>query len=230
MTDIAPELLEELRVSFKTKYDVDSRIRSLLRRLESGKVSYIDANKYAIRCGELLSQTFGVRIDATMLPDGTMYFNIADRTVRPMLENNYRLVADYCESVQKSLNRSAGLGLNPIRPDLNNSRVRGLVDVVSSGPFEEVKKFLGEPVVNFTQSVVDDSIKDNAGFQYNAGMRPKILRHAEYGACPWCVDLEGVYDYPCEDEVFQRHENCRCTTEYNPGDGRAQDVWSKSWR
>lgn len=228
--DIVPELLNELETSFRTKYSVDSRIRNLLKRMEAGKGTYLDANKYAIRCGVLLSQTFGVRIDASMLPDGTMYFNIADRTVRPMLEQNYRLVADYCESVQKTLNRSAGLGLNPIRPELNDSRIRGLVDLLTEGPFDEVKKYLGDPVVNFSQSVVDDSIQSNAEFHSRTGMNPKIVRRAEYGACEWCVALEGVYDYPCDPEVFQRHENCRCTTEYEPGNGKAQDVWTKSWR
>ncbi len=228
--DIAPELYDELKTSFETKYNVDSRIRSLLKKMESGRGTYVDASKYAIRCGELLSQTFGVRIDVNALPDGTLYYNIADRTVRPMLENNYRLVADYCDSVQKTINRSAGLGLNPIRPEMNNSRIQGLVDLVSDGPYEEAKKYLKDPVINFSQSVVDDSIESNAGFQYRAGLRPKIIRHAEFGACPWCVDLEGEYDYPCDPAVYQRHENCRCITEYEPGDGGAQDVWSKKWR
>lgn len=228
--DIVPELLDELRTSFDTKYSVDSRIRNLIKKMESGRGTYVDANKYAIRCGQLLSQTFGVRIDVDILPDGTMFYNIADRTVRPMLEQNYRLVADYCDSIQKSMNQTAGLGLNPVRPAVNNSRIQGLVDLVSSGPFEDVKKYLGEPVINFTQSVVDDAIESNAGFQYRAGLRPKIIRHAEYGACPWCVDLEGEYDYPCDPAVYQRHENCRCITEYQPGDGRGQDVWSKQWR
>lgn len=31
-------------------------------------------------------------------------------------------------------------------------------------------------------------------------------------------------------EVHQRHERCRCTVDYNPGNGRKQDVWSKTWR
>lgn len=230
MVDIAPELLEELRSSFQTKYNVDSRIKNLLKKVEKGTCTYEDAHKYAIRCGDLLSQTFGVRIDANMLPDGTLYFNIADRTVRPMLENNYKLVAHYCEEVQTTMNRAAGLGLKPIIPELNESRIKGLVDLVSEGPFEETKKYLGDPVVNFSQSVVDDSIENNAGFQYRAGLSPKIVRRAEYGACQWCVDLEGVYDYPCDLEVYQRHENCRCITEYMPGNGSAQDVWKKTWR
>ena len=30
-------------------------------------------------------------------------------------------------------------------------------------------------------------------------------------------------------DVYARHNNCTCTVEYDPGDGRRQDVWSKQW-
>lgn len=227
--DIAPELLKALQDSFSTKYDVDSRIRSVLKKIEAGRGTYFDANRYAIRCGQLLSQTFGIRIDASMLPDGTLYYNIADRTVRPMLEQNYKLVSDVCEKVQETMNRTAGLGLRPLRPDMNDNRIQGLIDLITTRPYEEVRSFLDDPVINFTQSVVDDAIQKNADFQYKAGMEPKIVRRAEGNACPWCVELAGTYDYPCDSEVYQRHERCRCSVEFVIDRGK-QDVWSKTWR
>lgn len=227
--DMAPELLKALQDSFSTKYEVDSRIRAVLKKIESGRGTYLDANRYAIRCGQLLSQTFGVRIEASMLPDGTLYYNIADRTVRPMLEQNYKLISEACEKVQETMNKSAGLGLRPLVPEMNDNRIQGLIDLVSTRPYEEVKQFLDDPVINFSQSVVDDSIEKNADFQYKAGMSPKIVRTADGNACAWCVELAGTYDYPCDRDVYQRHERCRCSVDYVIDRGR-QDVYTKRWR
>lgn len=30
-------------------------------------------------------------------------------------------------------------------------------------------------------------------------------------------------------DVYRRHERCRCRVEYDPGDGRRQNVWDKKW-
>lgn len=30
-------------------------------------------------------------------------------------------------------------------------------------------------------------------------------------------------------DVYRRHERCRCKVEYDPGDGRRQNVWDKKW-
>lgn len=87
-------------------------------------------------------------------------------------------------------------------------------------------------MVNFTQSVVDEAIKKNAKFHNDAGMKAVIKRQVKGKACKWCRGLEGTYDYPkgTPNEVFHRHENCRCVTEYYPsGKKKKQDVWSKDW-
>ncbi|HAP14782.1 MAG TPA: hypothetical protein DCR07_01590, partial [Lactococcus sp.] len=89
----------------------------------------------------------------------------------------------------------------------------------------------GDPIVNFGQSIVDDSIQKNLDFQYKAGLRPRIIRKAESKACKWCQNLAGIYLYPDDvpDDIFRRHQRCRCSTDFNPGDGKRQDVWSKRW-
>lgn len=51
-------------------------------------------------------------------------------------------------------------------------RVSGAVD------FEEIKWMLQEPIINFTQSVVDDAIKANVDFHSDAGLNPTIKRTA----------------------------------------------------
>ncbi len=91
---------------------------------------------------------------------------------------------------------------------------------------------MGEPIVNFSQSIVDDSIRVNAEFQSKAGMRPKIVRKLAGGCCEWCRSLSGAYIYPEDvpDDIYRRHQNCRCTVDFNPRDGKVRNVHTKKWR
>ena len=54
-----------------------------------------------------------------------------------------------------------------------------------------------------------------------------LTRKAEPGACPWCRGLAGDYGYPAPNEVYRRHENCRCAT-YTIYPKGKMDVWSKN--
>ena len=75
------------------------------------------------------------------------------------------------------------------------------------------------------------SAKANTDFQYQAGLSPKVIRISSGNCCEWCDSLEGEYYYPdVPDEVWQRHKNCNCVVEYDPGDGRRQNAHTKEWR
>ncbi len=101
---------------------------------------------------------------------------------------------------------------------------------MSSEEFDSISWILDEPVINFSQSVVDETIKLNVEMHYNLGLAPKLVRTLVGNACDWCKAMAGVFDYPdVPDGVYRRYQRCRCTVEYNPGDGRKQDVYSKKW-
>lgn len=139
--------------------------------------TYKDAHTYAVEVGEILSKVLNVHITAETLPDGKMYFNIADRVLNETLKNNYSLVSDYTEGVQTGLNQQAGLKLRAQRPDFDQDRVKGFINKLSSADdFTDVQWVLGDPMVNFTQSVVDEAIKKNAKFHSDAGMKSVIKR------------------------------------------------------
>ncbi|MDO5036944.1 MAG: hypothetical protein Q4E37_01420 [Tissierellia bacterium] len=134
--------------------------------------------------------------------------------------------------VQEALNKKANINIKAVKPKLNQGRINGLVNKMAEyEDFDEGKWLLDEPVINFTQAVVDDTIKANADFQYKAGLHPEIVRKEAGNCCEWCKTLVGVYAYPEEvpEDVWRRHRYCRCTVDYLPGDGKKQDVWSKQW-
>lgn len=103
-----------------------------------------------------------------------MYFNIAKSVIAPTMANNHDLVADYCEVVQTELNKAARIGIKAIQPELNQDKVDGIINRLSEAVFEDIKWILQEPVVNFTESVVDDSIEENVNSNIKLIYPPKL--------------------------------------------------------
>ncbi|MBE5852270.1 MAG: hypothetical protein E7299_04860 [Lachnospiraceae bacterium] len=232
MEDIAPKLLEKIQKDFQTMFDKSEIISKLYAKVRDGTATYKEANEFSVEVGHILANAYGNNLSSEVLPDGKMYYNIAKRVIRPTMENNYHLITEVTKEVQRSLNSEAGIGIKPIIPELNQDRIDGILNRISSEDiFDDVKWILGEPVVNFSQSIVDDAIKVNAEFHGKAGMKPKIVRKMAGNCCEWCKAVTGKYFYPdVPQDVYRRHQRCRCTVDYVPGDGKVQNVHTKQWR
>lgn len=114
MNDIAPELYENIKTDFEAFAKSDRTVRKVRFKADKGTANYRDAYDYAVALGACLSRAFRRNIKADELPDGRMYYNIAERTVRPMLEQLEDMVADLTAKVQEGLNTKAGLGLKSV--------------------------------------------------------------------------------------------------------------------
>ncbi|WP_314436879.1 hypothetical protein [uncultured Streptococcus sp.] len=229
--DIVPSLLKKIKSEFEGARLDSEVLKDLLSKLHHSKASYLDANQYAVEIGEILSKALGASLTNETLPDGKMYYNIAQRVLTDVLGRNYELVSDYTEQVQKNLNSKAKIGLATQIPELNQDRIDGLVNrLASEESFDDVKWLLDDPIVNFCQSIVDDSIRKNVEFHHKVGLSPKIVRRVVGHPCKWCKSLEGSYNYPeVPKDIYRRHGNCRCTVDYHPGNGKKQNVHTKKW-
>lgn len=231
MEDIAPVLLKKIQQDFQNGFDKSSMIEGLYAKVRDGTATYKEANEFALETGELLAKAYRNNISSDALPDGKLYYNIAQRILNPTLRNNYELITDVIEQVQKALNDAANIGIKPVKPELNQDRIDGIINRASDADnYDAVSWILDEPVMNFSQSIVDDSIRENAEFHAKAGMSPKIVRKLHGGCCEWCRALAGTYSYPdVPKDVYRRHQRCRCTVDYYPGNGKIQNVHSKQW-
>lgn len=229
MKDIVPELLSEIQTKFSKHYDNSQEIQELLDLLDHKKATYKHANEFAIILGQILSNALLGSVTTDSLPDGRMYYNIGKRLLESTLGNNHKIITDYTNDVQASLNKKAGINLKIATPELNQDRIDGLINRLDSEPdFDKVKWMFGEPIVNFSQSIIDDSIKANSEQHYKVGLTPKIVRKASGHCCEWCQSLVGSYTYPdVPNDVYRRHQNCRCTVDYKTIDGKRKNVWSK---
>lgn len=215
--DIAPELIKSVNKDFEKNIDNDT-VKSLEEKAAQGKASYEDAYKYAEKIGEARSKALQGNVTPEALPDGKMYYNIADRLMNDSLSTDHDMVAEYAAKAQEAANRKAGIGLKAQKADLEQDRIDSFVNGLCGPegfPIEEVAWKMGEPVVTHARTVVDSTIKKNAEFQHKAGIRATVTRKAAPRCCDWCTDLEGDYTYPnVPREVFQRHDRCKCTVDY----------------
>jgi hypothetical protein len=205
------DLLERITQTFEKR----------LKNLNIKATSYKDVNDYAVALGEILATAFNLHITENPA-------NVIEKILNDRLKENHRLITERGRMVQTILNKQAKIGLDAQIPKVNQSRINGLVSRLIQEDFEKSKWLLGSPIVNFSQSVVDDMVRKNAEFHYKSGMNPKIIRKETGKCCKWCKNLVGTYRYPdVPKDVYRRHQNCRCTVEYIPKKGVRQDVHTK---
>lgn len=219
--DIAPALLEQVEKRFRqnlTRKGVN--LKKDIQRARDGTLTNV--HSFSNKVGDALAEAFG-SITAEELPEGTMFFNIADRVMRPPITEAYKMVSDVSDEVQNVSNKKAGIGLKSIRPPIEEDRVKGLVDAVTSGEFAKTEHFLDYPVQCLVDHFADHHMEKNAEFLENTGIYTEVIRTAEANCCEWCSERAGTYDGyrdAQENEVFARHDGCRCSVEIRSGKTR----------
>ena len=190
--------------------NADYRAGVLWDRLHIKGSGYKDAHAYALRVGTVTGNVL-----KKYQPEDIAEWNLDD-LIPGTLGLNHNLVAAACTEAQKNLNKKAKIGIRPQEPDFDGNRAYGLVEAVRERG--EIGPLFYDQVTNFSQNVVDQAIHDNAEVQSAAGIHARIVRTAEAHCCRWCSDLAGTYDYDdvkdTGNEVWQRHDNCRCLIEY----------------
>lgn len=229
---INAELLSDIDAEFETAIKGNKKIKALYKKIRDGTANFENAQEMAIETGKALSKSFGKHITVDILPDGKMTFQIANEVVRPEIVKGYDYTSSYFNKVQEGFYKSRNLQIKGAPPDLNDDRIKGFVDKLTSAEYEAVAWVLNDPayLINYLESVVDTGIKNNVGLLGQAGVRSTIKREVDAGACPWCMNLAGEYEYGEQpDDVFRRHRDCHCKVTFDVGKGFRQDVYSKNW-
>lgn len=235
-------LSQASEASFTRRLKTDSKLKRIARKARDS-TSYEAANEYAVRVGELLSESLTENVkDLAYISE-----EVAREVLTPALTADHELVKEVSVQIQKNMNEANGYGIEALAPDLDTNRIEGLVQKVASyDTAGDALWVLREPIINYSQAVTDETIRKNAQANARMGIEAKIVRKAESAGtrtirrgkrtytyavpCKWCRSLEGTYDYSevkdTGNDVYRRHENCRCEITYVQGKKR-QDVWSK---
>ena len=215
-----PLTYEDIKEPFLRALNLDRRASYLIGEIEAGRGTYEMASEYAARVGDCLAKVLRRHAPVVSIAE----WDVED-LIPKSLGLDHSIVVYACEQVQNAMNENANLGIKFQAPEFDSNRAYGLVTELEDNPeFTNIEKSFYDQLANFSQNIVDDAIRDNASLMSRAGVRSMIIRTAEYGACPWCEEVAGVYKYDEVGEgadVWRRHENCRCTinfiTERNTG-------------
>lgn len=217
MIDVAPELLDKVQKQFSKKLTADDEVARFIYLLQKGEVTQINAQEYSAAIGKILGETLSTVITPGTLPDGKLYWNIAERVINPMLKNNHKLSMLAAESVQKVLDEKNGIGLSVIKPEFPEEKADSLMNYITENGLTEqqLASRLNEPIQSLTEEFFDAFVRENAQFRYEAGMSPQIVRvYAAAKPCAWCRSMAGTYDYSNVsdkgNDVFKRHDRCHC--------------------
>ena len=227
--DIVPVLNEQIQSSFKNYCLKDRKLTQISKRIRDGTANQLDAHDYAEHLGENLSRALVSNLTADNLPNGTLYYNIAQRTVIPGLEENYSLINDIAADIQAIADKKTNIGLGAVKADFPSGRINGLIDKMTADNIvlEKTIIWLAEPIINNSAAFFDDFVRANAEFREKVGLRATITRTVAPGCCDWCNAMAGTYDYNnIPDNIFRRHEFCRCSVTYQ-SEKTSQNVWSK---
>jgi hypothetical protein len=235
MADIGAELLEKIRAYFKKKCQGDAYIQSVLGKVAAGTAQMEEISLLSQSIGFRASQAISEYVNVAALPDGKMYYNIADTILSGVLKDNYEIINSAAAECQRALDRKMGINIEPQRAPYPAERVQAVAGAASAPDISEEKmvRRMTSPVEDISKSFYDDYVKTNVEFRSNAGLDCYVIRtnHNTKGTCcDWCDRLAGKYHYPeVPEEVYHKHHMCTCTVTYVNG-RKAQDVWSKTSR
>ena len=204
-------------------------------RIRKGIATYADAEDMSIRIGKALTTALRENLPDA-LTDGRLYRAVAEVVLEQPMKAAGRDVAEIAEGIQQELNEAAGIGMKPIVPEMNQDQIDGIITgICNADSYEAGANTMFAQVENCLEGYVDDFVRENADFQYRAGLSPTIERKTVGKCCEWCSRLAGSYPYEAVkdrgNDVFKRHKNCHCQVLYDPGNGsrRRQNVHNRQW-
>ena len=205
---------EDIKKAFRQTVDNDPEVRKIYAEMQD-LPTYGNAMRLANKIGEDLGKVL-IKFAPELSVDDLELADILPKA----LGLDHAQVTTACKQVQESMNKQAGLGIKYKEPKFNMDKALGLADEVRGvTDFEPITQKFIEQVQNFSESVVDDSIYENAGTLANAGIKAVITRTAEATACEWCDEVAGTYDYfevkGKGNDVWRRHLGCHCDIEFS---------------
>lgn len=243
MDDVAPKLYDEIQKRYRQMVQSDKKLISIASKIRKGKGTQADLDAITKGLGRHLSDSMREVLVIENLPDGKMYWNIAEKTIKPALENIYYQVNRYASMEQRMADVEHGVNLAVQAGQDPSYHIRKVMQYATNSVNEgELDNALNDPVKTAANKFLDDFKHRNAEIREKAGVPQIVVREYDgvglhSGACDWCLERAGVWSYEeaKDNGVFERHDGCGCTIDIGYGDGYVEEQtdwhhneWSKT--
>lgn len=138
--DISEELFEKIMNEFNSRYKRNREVSRFIKLVEEERASLEDASLFARGLGDIASETLIAEMTEENLPNGVLYYNIAERTILPLLKHVHGMVNEYAMRIQNYLDEKDGIGIKPVEGDFQEERVHALIQKIvdySTGELNE---------------------------------------------------------------------------------------------
>ena len=203
--------LQALYQEFQRKCALDTKLRSLRKKIDSGSAGFGDTAAYSERISNLLGKTLSKHIEGIPVSE-------REKVCQWLLQEQYKDTNTLCEVVQTALDEAQGIHLNPVRAEFPAERVEQLAHSLIDPTVkpETIQRRADKPVATVAKSFHDDYIKANAKVRNDLGLKPILKRITSSTACKWCQEVAGRFRFGEQPEdVFRRHDNCDCVIIYD---------------
>lgn len=125
--DIVPKLYEDIHKEFEKNIARNKWIQGFMKKLEDKKATSKDVAFYSAELGNCAGDALLKYIVPERLPDGKLYWNIAQRTIKPLFIEANKLVMAAAISVQAVADQKEKIGIKPVESELSPGRIDGFI-------------------------------------------------------------------------------------------------------
>lgn len=130
MKDVAPELLEKLNKTFGQKVAIDPQIRSYKKKLEAGKLTERDCALYIRKVVSIASASVTDVMKPKNLPDGKLYWNIAEAVIVPFLKGVIVQMNNIAISMMKDSDKKQNINIKIQKLRYPDGQIRSYLNMI----------------------------------------------------------------------------------------------------
>lgn len=239
--DVAPEIYEKIKEDFRKGVTEDKELNRLAQKIANNKGTQSDVAELAQRFGVNSSNALKKNLILADLPDQKLYWNIAEKTIRPLLLDCYTNINEFAGIEQATEDKAINISVKILAGGAPENRIDQVMNfAVDSATQPELDNALTDPVIAANRKFYDDFQKENAKLRALLGFKEVITReyddvglHNRTIDCEWCLQRAGTWDYDeaRDNGVFQRHAGCKCLIEHHTekGTNRQTDWTTNTW-
>ncbi len=130
MKDVAPELLEKLNKTFGQKVAIDPQIRSYKKKLEAEKLTERDCALYIRKVVSIASASVTDVMKPKNLPDGKLYWNIAEAVIVPFLKGIIVQMNNIAVSTMKDSDKKQNINIKIQKLRYPDGQIRSYLNMI----------------------------------------------------------------------------------------------------
>lgn len=128
MNDIGLELQKSIETAFNERLAIDFVIKAIKLKVANGKATQRDVTMLCKRLGEVASKVLIENIKPEMMPNDKMYWNIAEKAIKPLMVQIHGIVNKVAAEVVETERKANGIHIKPIEAVFPEERIESLIN------------------------------------------------------------------------------------------------------